>query len=166
MIEIQEATKNDITVIQKIAEKTWWPTYSSILTEEQLRYMLEKIYSTERLTDSIENGPEKFLLLVDDSGCMGFCSYSMKSEYEGLFKLNKLYVLPETHGKGYGRILINEVKKRLPPDAVALDLNVNRFNPAKGFYEKYGFQVIGEEDVPVGPYWMNDFVMRLSLHQP
>jgi diamine N-acetyltransferase len=43
-----------------------------------------------------------------------------------------------------------------------LDLNVNRHNPAKSFYEKIGFTVLREEDVPIGPYWMNDYVMRFT----
>lgn len=44
-----------------------------------------------------------------------------------------------------------------------LDLNVNRYNKAKSFYEKMGFQVAYEEDIAIGPYWMNDYVMRKQL---
>jgi ribosomal protein S18 acetylase RimI-like enzyme len=42
-------------------------------------------------------------------------------------------------------------------------LNVNRYNPAKDFYEKLGFKIILEEDIPIGQYWMNDYVMRLTF---
>lgn len=44
-----------------------------------------------------------------------------------------------------------------------LDLNVNRYNKARFFYEKVGFVIIKEEDIPMGEYWMNDFVMRKVL---
>ncbi len=71
---------------------------------------------------------------------------------------------PENQGNGYGRLLIEEVKRRLIIENIRiLDLNVNRFNKAKEFYEKMGFSVLREEDVPIGPYWMNDFVMRLQF---
>jgi hypothetical protein len=50
-------------------------------------------------------------------------------------------------------------------NAMALDLNVNRFNPAQHFYKKLGFKIIGEEDVPIGQYFMNDYVMRLELRK-
>jgi diamine N-acetyltransferase len=74
-------------------------------------------------------------------------------------------VLPENHGKGFGKILVDEVVRRVSLDGgQTLDLNVNRFNKAKHFYEKLGFKVIGEEDVPIGPYFMNDFVMRLEIN--
>ena len=45
----------------------------------------------------------------------------------------------------------------------AADLNVNRHNPALAFYERLGFQQHREEDIPIGPYWMNDYVMRKEL---
>ena len=44
-----------------------------------------------------------------------------------------------------------------------LELNVNRYNKALVFYEKMGFRTIREEDVPIGPYWMNDYVMCKQL---
>jgi ribosomal protein S18 acetylase RimI-like enzyme len=73
--------------------------------------------------------------------------------------------LPENQGKGYGRIMIDEIVRRvLRAGGKNLDLNVNRYNvKAKTFYEKLGFTTVGEEDVPIGPYWMNDYVMRLPL---
>jgi hypothetical protein len=40
---------------------------------------------------------------------------------------------------------------------------VNRYNNAKSFYEKMGFAIVREEDIPIGPYWMNDYVMRKAL---
>jgi hypothetical protein len=41
---------------------------------------------------------------------------------------------------------------------------VNRYNKAKGFYEKLGFKVIGKEDIDIGNgYLMNDYVMQLEI---
>ena len=168
MFSIRPATTEDIPHIQRIAEKTWWATYASILTGEQLGYMLNTIYSMAALEQCMSDGSQTFILLEDELGKQGFAAFGSKSKQPVVYKLHKLYVLPENHGKGYGKALIDEVKKRI---AVAgkntLDLNVNRFNPAKAFYEKLGFKIVAEEDVPVGPYWMNDFVMRLEFdHSP
>jgi GNAT superfamily N-acetyltransferase len=164
MFQIREAQVPDIPVIQQIAEKTWWPTYSSILSEEQLRYMLAVIYSTEAIQTALDTHSQVYLMLSDARGPQGFASYSIQSQQPFIVKLNKLYVLPDNHGKGYGKILVEEIKSRASAlGATALQLNVNRYNRARSFYEKIGFQVIAEEDVPVGPYWMNDFVMKLEL---
>jgi diamine N-acetyltransferase len=164
MISISDASLKDIPTIQSIADTTWWATYSSILSKEQLSYMLGFIYSTEMLTQVMKDGSQRFIILADERGYQGFASYGPRKEDPSIYKLHKLYVLPDNHGKGFGRLLIDEIKSRMKRDQInVLDLNVNRHNPAKTFYEKLGFKVIYEEDVPVGPYFMNDYVMRLVL---
>ncbi|MEO5600451.1 MAG: GNAT family N-acetyltransferase [Cyclobacteriaceae bacterium] len=164
MFNIHVANEKDIPAITHIAENTWWPTYSPILPSEQIRYMLDEIYSVETLSKAMSDGSETFLLVQDETGYHGFASFGLRKEDVTIYKLHKIYVFPESHGKGYGKILIEEVKSRMRKDHIfCLDLNVNRFNPARTFYEKLGFRILREEDVPVGPYWMNDYVMRLEL---
>ena len=49
-------------------------------------------------------------------------------------------------------------------NATDLELNVNRYNKARQFYETIGFVVVKEEDIDIGSgYFMNDYVMNLSL---
>jgi ribosomal protein S18 acetylase RimI-like enzyme len=49
-------------------------------------------------------------------------------------------------------------------NAKALQLQVNRFNKAKEFYEKLGFTVIKTADFDIGNgYFMNDYVMEKKL---
>ena len=164
MIKFIDAGKTDVPTIQDIAEKTWWPTYSKIISKEQIRYMLDTIYNSEAIIESMSNGSQHYILLNTNSISQGFASYGRRKEDPTVYKLQKLYVLPENHGLGYGRLLIDEVKRRLIDENIRiLDLNVNRYNNAKSFYEKLGFSVIGQEDVPIGPYWMNDFIMRLRF---
>jgi diamine N-acetyltransferase len=164
MFTILPAHEDHIPAIISIAEKTWWPTYSPILNEDQIRYMLQVIYNQEALLKLMREGTQKFIVLRDANGFQGFAAYGVRPEDTLVFKLHKLYVLPENHGRGFGLALINEVISTIEKtSATALDLNVNRYNPAKTFYEKIGFHIIREEDVPIGPYFMNDFVMRLEL---
>ena len=164
MIQILHATLRDIPVIRNLAEETWWPTYSPILPVEQIRFMLDKIYGEKELETVIKSGAQTFVVLHDQNGPQGFASYALRQEDSKICKLHKLYVVPGNHGKGYGKSLIEEVSLRARNlNAEAIDLNVNRHNPALKFYEKIGFVIIKEEDVPIGPYWMNDYVMRLVL---
>jgi GNAT superfamily N-acetyltransferase len=164
MIKFNDAGIAEIPAIQDIAERTWWPAYSKILSKEEIRYMLDALYNTETLSESISNKTQRYILLADNSGSQGFAAFGRRKEDPLVAKLHKIYVLPENQGKGYGRLLIEEVKRRIILENIRiLDLNVNRYNKAKEFYEKMGFAVIAEEDVPIGPYWMNDFVMRLQF---
>ena len=134
------------------------------IAKEQLDYMLAEIYSVENITSQLEHGKQSYLLLIEYDKPVAFARYSPRDEDPDIYKLHKLYCLPETQGKGYGKILINEViNKTIEAGKHTLDLNVNRHNKAKNFYEKMGFFVAYEEDVPIGKYWMNDYVMRKEL---
>ena len=164
MFNIFTATKKDIPAILDLAEKTWWPAYSPILPSGQIQYMLDTIYGPSAIGEAMAEQSQIFLMLEDENGPQAFASYGMRPENHSVFKLHKLYVLPHNQGKGYGKALVDEIKRRLlKSDIHILDLNVNRHNPARSFYEKLGFRILREEDIPIGLYWMNDYVMRLEF---
>lgn len=164
MFKISEATEKDIAAIADIAENTWWPTYRDILSAGQIRYMLDALYNADSLRAELTGRTQKFLLLSDEGVPRGFASYGKRREEPAIGKLHKIYVLPQTQKKGYGKALVDVIKGRmLLQDIHRLDLNVNRYNSARFFYEKIGFRIVREEDVAIGPYWMNDYVMRLEF---
>jgi GNAT superfamily N-acetyltransferase len=107
---------------------------------------LDQIYSEQSLSKVMANGSQHFLILEDEKGPQGFASFGPKTENQTVYKLHKIYIWPGSQGKGYGKMLIDEITTRLRSVGVkGLDLNVNRFNKAKTFYEKLGFIVIAEE---------------------
>jgi ribosomal protein S18 acetylase RimI-like enzyme len=73
--------------------------------------------------------------------------------------------LPSQQGRGTGRFIIEQLIKAMrAKGATHLQLNVNRNNAAKNFYEKLGFEVIRQEDIDIGNgYWMNDYVMQKTI---
>ncbi len=104
----------------------------------------------------------QFLLLYENNIAEGFAAYSLKNEK--VLKIDKLYVNPEKHGRGYGRALIERICEIGSLGNIkTLELNVNRYNPVKSFYEKSGFNIVAEVDIPIGPYWMNDYIMRKDI---
>jgi GNAT superfamily N-acetyltransferase len=164
MFAIKQATPTDAPAIQQLAEQTWWPAYSPILQPEQISYMLAELYSIETLTNQIAQNLQTFLLVMEGEQPVAFAAYSPRHDNPDVYKLHKLYCHPDTQGKGYGKLLINTViQKTLEAGKHVLELNVNRHNKAKTLYEKMGFAVAYTEDIPIGPYWMNDYVMRKEL---
>jgi diamine N-acetyltransferase len=162
-LSIRKATFTDIQSIKQLAEAIWEPTYASILSKEQIAYMFDVIYTEDALRKQMKEG-QTFLLLYTQEVPIGFASYSLKDKTEKIYKLNKIYLLPDMQGKGYGQKLLKAVENEIKTKgAKKLDLNVNRFNNAKQFYEHCGYSIYLEEDIAIGPYWMNDYVMRKSL---
>ncbi|MCY7351899.1 MAG: GNAT family N-acetyltransferase [Cytophagaceae bacterium] len=161
-VQIREIDAGEIPVIQGLVNAIWGPTYGGILTEEQSGFMLDWMYSDQALASQFAQNNHFLLLTVDDEPT-GFASFQEGSKHG--FKLHKIYLLPTAQGRGWGRMLLDDVKARIVESGgLHLDLNVNRGNTARFFYEKLSFSVLREEDNYIGRgYWMNDYVMRLSL---
>lgn len=162
-LTIKKASTADIPAINKLASAIWGPTYLKILSKEQVDYMFDIIYSEDALQNQMQEG-QTFLVLYNAGTPIGFAAYSLKDEANHIYKLNKIYLLPDCQGIGAGKKLLDKVENEVRElGATILDLNVNRHNKAKAFYERCGYVVHQEEDIPIGPYWMNDYVMRKVL---
>ena len=160
-MQIEIASLEDISTIRDIAYRTWPSAYKEILSVEQLNYMLEMMYNPQTLENQFINPDYHFLLSKENDIITGFASYSYLQEFD-LYKLHKLYVLPENQSKGHGKHLIEYIINHLQSiKANRLWLNVNRNNKAVEFYLKRGFTIIKEEDIDIGNgYFMNDYVME------
>lgn len=164
MVEIKNATADDAPMLRLLAEKIWWPTYLEILGGEQIRFMLDMLYAEDKLRLQIKNGEQTFLILFETNVPVAFAAFSADVKNRQLATLEKIYCLPETQGKGYGKLLINtvETKARAAGKSI-LQLYVHRANKAKNFYEKMGFKVVKEVDRPLGKYLLTDFIMQKEL---
>jgi ribosomal protein S18 acetylase RimI-like enzyme len=163
-LSLRFADIHDINKIVLLAQQIWPATYRNILSAEQINYMMDLFYSPASLKKQIKEDKHSFILIEDEEGYLGFASYS-KTKPEGVFKLHKIYVLPTLQGKGIGKAMIDFIVKNIQPlGATRLQLNVNRHNKARSFYERLGFSVIQEEDIDIGNnYFMNDYVMEKKL---
>lgn len=162
MFNIRNATIEDIPLIRELTYKVWPQTYADLLSKEQISYMLEMMYSVPSLQKQIKDGAQ-FIFVYDEKEPVGFASFQ-ETEPE-TWKLHKLYVLASQQGKGTGRFvidyIIDEIKQQ---GAAALQLQVNRHNNAKSFYEKLGFSVIKEFEFDIGNgYVMDDYVLEKKL---
>lgn len=166
MYEVREASVSDAGIIRQLAYDTWPSAYGNILSAEQISYMLNLFYSEPSLLQQMQAQTHKFLILYRDGKPVGFASFSPKAGGpQGLFRLHKLYVLPSEQGKGAGLKLMNYIFQFMKAlSATGIECNVNRYNPAKLFYERLGFRIEREEDIDIGNgYWMNDYVMRKDV---
>lgn len=164
MILLRKAKEEDLAVISDLAEQIWPKTYSAYLSEAQLRFMLDKMYNKGELLGQLQKG-HTFLIASEDGKDVGFAGFSVIDPQNNSYKLHKLYVLPEMHGKGVGKLLINEVVNlAIHNGGKTLQLNVNRNNKAKDFYLKAGFIIKETVDLDIGNgFFMNDYVMERPL---
>jgi GNAT superfamily N-acetyltransferase len=165
MVLISQATIKDIKLIRQIAYRSWPATYGTILSKEQIEYMLILFYSDETLCENLNKKGHRFVLVHDDTTCIGFASYEHNYLDKNVTRLHKIYLVPEAQGKGGGKLLIDTVERLAMENlSVAISLNVNKFNKALSFYQKIGFKVVCEEDIELDfGYLMEDYVMEKQL---
>src|SRR6185369_6237303 len=108
--EIKNASFTDIPLIQDLAWKIWPVTYGSILSKEQIDYMMAWLYNEKMLADQMREGFD-FILVYTNGEPSGFAATSMITPQ--VHKLHKLYMLPSGHGKGMGRFVIEEIINRV-----------------------------------------------------
>lgn len=163
-ISIKQATKAEVPIIRQLAIAIWWPTYGDYLPHDQIRTMLEKIYAERSLIQQQENH-QTFLLIYRMDRPIGFVGFTSEERSGiGVTRIEKLYILPSEQGTGLGKLLLDEVGKyACAYGASYVELYVNRNNPAKAFYEKQGFTVVKEIDIPYHNYVLNDYIMQKTV---
>lgn len=156
------ASPQDISLIQQLAQQVWPHTYQHILHPNQIQYMMNMSYSTPAIQDQMNRG-HFFFIVYNGSQAVGFASISAVAA--GHYRLHKIYVLGSEQGKGTGRLVVESLIQYLRnAGGKNLELNVNRHNRARSFYEKMGFVVVREEDINIGEgFYMNDYVMQRGL---
>jgi ribosomal protein S18 acetylase RimI-like enzyme len=162
-VTIRLASHDDIASIREMARRIWIPSYSSIISPEQIEYMLDLMYSEKSLTHQLEVELCAFYILSEGNIDLGFASVSSKTPE--LFRLNKLYVDTTFHGRGLGKNLLKCIESHVrDAKGEILELNVNKNNPAVKFYLTQGFEVFREEIIDIGNgFVMDDYVMRKDI---
>jgi GNAT superfamily N-acetyltransferase len=177
-IMLRPATLSDRALIRSISERTWPSTYGHIISQEQINFMLDWMYSDDSLEKQMNTGCAFYIASIKDSNfdnvsnasnvdngdwdAVGFCSVSQE---DGAHKLNKLYVLPSAQGTGTGKALLNKsIEVAKAAGSSSLFLQVNKLNTAYTFYLKQGFVKEAEFKFDIGNgFYMDDYVMRLSF---
>ncbi len=161
---IREANFNDIHTIQDIMSKVWPQTYTAIISEDQINYMIQMMYSDQSLYRQMKDG-HHFIIAESDNIPVGYASFS-RTENWTTYKLHKLYVDINMQRKQIGAVLLNKIVQVIKSDhGKFLQLQVNRNNlKALNFYKKHDFLIIKAIDMDIGGgYFMKDYILQKRL---
>ncbi|MBW8524179.1 GNAT family N-acetyltransferase [Chryseobacterium chendengshani] len=165
-MKLIKATEEDIPVIQDLAKRSWRNAYAEILSEEQMKYMLDTMYSKAEISEHLKNPNYYYFLVFDEKSNSydGFLGY--ENHYENqTTKLHRIYLVPESKGKGLGKKTLNFLNERVKESGDArIILNVNKYNSAKKFYESQGYKIYDEGVFDIGnDFVMDDYLMEIFL---
>lgn len=164
-VTIRRADVNDCELIRRLAEVVFPATYRTIITQSQIDYMMNWMYSIGSLRSQMQREGHIYNIAFRDSEAVGYVS--VQRESERLFHLHKIYVMPDAQGSGIGAKLFAAAVatiKQMCPSACRVELNVNRENSAVGFYERLGMHRASEGDFDIGDgFFMRDYIMAMDI---
>lgn len=155
----------DFPIVAALGEAIWRAHYSKLISMAQIEYMLKGRYSADRLSAYVDAKDRWLHILRHEDRPVGYCSYSLTAT-AGELKLEQLYLLPELHGHGLGRFMLEHVEvhgRKL--GCTTLMLTVNKGNASSiAFYERAQFKVRESAVFDIGNgYVMDDYVMVKQL---
>ena len=157
---IRPAKKDDINDIHRILERN----FDEIMSKQHSKEILEKFKEYNSCDNLIKQLSWKQIYVTEDNGQIvatgAFANFG--TEEAPKYSVSNLYVLPEYHNKGIGRLIIY----KLIENAVkvnASELHVPASRNAIGFYEKMGFVIDKEQpDVMDELTWMTKCMDKLQ----
>lgn len=156
----------DIPHITALLHEVFRPTYGTILSEDQIQFMLSTIFSRQRMEQQLSEEGHRFIMMLDKEELIGFAAYECDyNAGDQTCKLHKLYLAKGLQGRGLGRLLLGEVVRLAKESGQRrLILNVNRGNRAKSFYRGLGFHILEQVDIALDHgYFMNDYVLEKEI---
>ncbi len=163
---VSPLTLDDTNSIISLASIIWHQHYSDIISREQIEYMLNQRYSPALIQTQILNNNVWWRKLVLNKEIIGFSCCVLTDNPKEL-KLDKLYIHPHHQHKGYGAILVSDIKQLMHQHGLEqLILTVNKNNTvAIAAYRHYGFTISDDMIIDIGNgFVMDDYLMKMTIN--
>lgn len=160
----EAVTDAQIEAAAALADEIWHEFFPSVLSAEQIDYMVEKFQSAHAMKEQKASEGYKYFLLFGGGERVGYTA--IKHDSDGRLFLSKLYVKKEHRGKSYATEVFEFLKRYCRENGLsAVWLTVNKHNKiAISVYEKRGFRKIGEGVTDIGNgFVMDDYYFQLDV---
>jgi len=159
-------TAEEIAEVARLAAEIWYEYYVSIITIEQIEYMIGKFQSVPAITDQIHHEGYEYYSIHHEGSAVGYMS--ARQEGEKLF-LSKIYIGKEHRGRSYASKALAFLEQLCKDRNLShIWLTVNRHNKSSiAVYEKKGFRTVQEQIADIGNgFVMDDFIMEKEIPVP
>ncbi len=169
-ILLQKVTYSDLHNLQQIGRQTFYETFASSNSEENINQYLEEGFSLEKLTDELNDKNAEFYFATHENTIIGYLKLNFGASQtelkdEHALEIERIYVLQAFHGKNVGQLLYSkalEVAKAKKVKYVWLGVweeNLRAIN----FYKKNGFIEFDKHIFKLGNDEQIDRMMKLKI---
>jgi ribosomal protein S18 acetylase RimI-like enzyme len=169
-IEIKKITLKDIDQLKEIGRKTFHETFSESNSEENMQKYLDEKFSTEKLTEELNNTDSEFYFATLENKVIGYLKVNFGESQTELkddkaLEIERIYVSKEFHGKKVGQLLYNkaiQIAQQKNKDYVWLGVWEENLRAVR-FYTKNGFREFDKHIFKLGNEEQTDLMMKLKL---
>lgn len=162
-IQIKPAkTDEDLKSVAKLADIIWHEYFSSLLSLEQIDYMVDKFQSYTAIKNVVDNDGYLYYMAYDGNDLCGYLG--IHDEGEGVIFISKLYVRSDKRKNGIASSMLDRLKRDYPY-AKKWYLTVNKYNSGSiAVYEKRGFSKADAVVTDIGGgFVMDDYIMERTF---
>jgi ribosomal protein S18 acetylase RimI-like enzyme len=137
---------------------------------EDFSEYLNKAFSKSSITQQLLNPNSEFFFVSDQDVLVAYIKVNLKDAQTESFdkdamELERIYVLPEFIGLGYGKLIMNKLKEMACSKKISfLWLGVwDKNEAAIRFYQRHGFQKFDEHSFYLGKDKQTDWLMKYEF---
>ncbi len=162
---------NEIEALQKISKQTFYESFSSQNTEENMSHYLNESLSVEKLKTELNTADTEFYFAIKANRIIGYLKINFgntQTEVHDIraIEIERIYILTDFQGLSIGQILLEKVifiaEQR---NATSIWLGVWEENKrAIRFYLRNGFEEFDQHIFQLGNDPQSDIMMKLNLN--
>ena len=169
-ITIRVATADDAKLIVDISRRTFYDSFASFNTKENMDKFMQNDFSIKRLTAQVIDPGNIFLLADYENETVGYVRMLESHNPPDLgnieaIEIARIYSEQKTIGKGIGKFLMLkcfEIAKEKNKKTIWLGVWEHNIK-AIAFYKKFGFEQFGSHIFMLGDDIQTDILMRKNL---
>lgn len=161
---VEVKTSEQVKKVAAMADEIWHEWFPSIISVEQIDYMLDKFQSESAIENQLKNENYRYFIVMKGGEYVGYTA--VRPDSDGRLFLSKIYIKKEHRRKGYGKAVFEFLKEICRENGLnAIWLTVNKHNDDSiNVYKKCGFKIIGEDVTDIGSgYFMDDYFFQLDV---
>ena len=167
---IDEVHLNQVEQLQSISRETFYETYCSMNTKENMDKYLNENLSISTLEKELKNPNSLFFIIRNLDKNIGYLKLNMGPAQTDIkdanaLEIERIYVIKEYQGKKAGQQLYEKTIQVAKEKMLKyIWLGVWQENPkAIQFYTKNGFEIFDQHVFKLGDEEQTDYLMRLFI---
>lgn len=167
---IRQCTAEDTTMIQQLGRHTYFETFEAFNSEANMRDYLDGAFKKEKIKAELENPHSEFYVVEQEGMAVAYLKinqYDAQTEpmEDTDLEIERIYVLQDYQKHGVGKQLYLRALERahtLGKSRIWLGVWEHNDN-ALAFYNKMGFERIGQHSFFMGDDEQIDYIMVKQL---